>query len=81
MASMGRYQPAVERLSAAVKSDPDYIEARLALGDLLRQGGRPRESLPQYARVVTLAPGIGEARLGEAWPLSAWGGTARRAIG
>ena len=73
MASMGRYQPAVDQLSAAVKSDPDYVEAILALGDLLRQGGRPGESLPHYARIISIAPGIGEARLGRALALVSLG--------
>jgi tetratricopeptide (TPR) repeat protein len=73
MASMGRYDAAVEGLSAAVKSDPDYVEAMLALGDLLRQGGHPAESLPHYARIISIAPAFSDARLGQGLALVGMG--------
>ena len=36
LASVGQYQQAIDRLSAAVKYDPGYVEARLQLADALR---------------------------------------------
>jgi tetratricopeptide (TPR) repeat protein len=69
MASTGRYPAAIERLSTALKSEPDYVEARLLLADLLRQSGRPDDSLRHYARVIEINPRVAEARLGEALAL------------
>jgi tetratricopeptide (TPR) repeat protein len=69
MVSTGQYQRALERLSAAVKSDPDYVDARLLLADVLRHSGRPDESLRHYGVVIKIDPTIAEARLGEALAL------------
>jgi tetratricopeptide (TPR) repeat protein len=45
----------------------------LALGDLLRQGGRPAESLPHYARIISIAPAFSDARLGQGLALVSMG--------
>ena len=66
----GRRPEAIERLDAAVRHEPAYIEARLALAGLLRREGRFEEALLQYERVMEEgAPGdprIEEAPFGHA---------------
>jgi predicted Zn-dependent protease len=44
-----------------VKYQPDYLEARLGLAEALRVSGRLQESLPHFARIVELDPGLAEA--------------------
>ena len=65
----GRYQEAVEHLSSAVQYEPDYVEARLRLGELLRQTGRPEAALTQYAHVIAIDPRAAEAQYGYAMAL------------
>ena len=45
LASNGRGAEAVTHLSAAVKFNPNYLEARQALGDALSRAGRPEPAL------------------------------------
>jgi tetratricopeptide (TPR) repeat protein len=68
-ASAGHRQDAVTHLTAAVKFNPNYLEARQALGDALSRAGRPEAALAHYAEVVRLNPRAGEARLGYAMAL------------
>ena len=69
LASAGRGREAVAHLQAAVKFNPNYLEARQALGDGLSRAGRPEAALPQYAEVVRLNPRAAEARFGYAMAL------------
>jgi tetratricopeptide (TPR) repeat protein len=64
MASAGRGREAVTHLSAAVKFNANYLEARLALGDALSRAGRPQPALAEYAEVIRLNPRAAEARFG-----------------
>ena len=66
----GRHQEAAERFSAAVTSQPDYLEARLGLADALRVTGRAEESLPHYEEIVRTDPGFAEAWIGFAMALA-----------
>ena len=69
MASDGRLNEAVQRLSAAVKYNPNYAEALMALGDTLRRMGRFEASLKPYADVVRINPRAADARFGYAMAL------------
>ena len=69
-ASAGHRQEAVRHLTAAVKFNPNYLEARQALGDALSRAGRQEAALPHYAEVVRLNPRAAEARLGYAMALA-----------
>jgi tetratricopeptide (TPR) repeat protein len=69
MASAGRGREAVEHLSAAVKFNPNYLEARMGLGDALSRLGQPKAALPEYAEVVRLNPRAADARFGYAMAL------------
>jgi tetratricopeptide (TPR) repeat protein len=69
LASSGRSTQAIQRLSAAVKYNPNYVEALMALGDTLRQQGRFEASLKPYADVVRINPRAAEARFGYAMAL------------
>ena len=57
----GQHAGAIEHFAAAVKYQPNYLEARLALADALRSTGRLQESLAQFARIVELDPSLAEA--------------------
>jgi tetratricopeptide (TPR) repeat protein len=63
-ASAGHREAAVTHLTAAVKFNPNYLEARQALGDALCRAGKYEAALPHYAEVVRLNPRAGDARLG-----------------
>jgi tetratricopeptide (TPR) repeat protein len=69
LASAGRGREAVTHLQAAVKFNPNYLEARQGLGDALSRAGQPDASLAQYFEVVRLNPRAGEARFGYAMAL------------
>ena len=69
MASSSRLNEAVQRLSAAVKYNPNYAEALMALGDTLRRMGRFEASLKPYADVVRINPRAADARFGYAMAL------------
>jgi tetratricopeptide (TPR) repeat protein len=69
MLSSGRRQPGLEHLELAVKYQPNYTEARLALADALRRGGRAEASLAQYGEALTINPRLAQARLGYAMAL------------
>jgi tetratricopeptide (TPR) repeat protein len=68
-ASEGHTQEAVEHFSAAVRYQPNYVEAHLALGDAHRSLGRFAESLSSYRETVNLNPQAAAARFGYAMSL------------
>ena len=48
LASTGDTQPAVQHLLAAVQYQPNYVEAHMAVADVLRRTGRGEASLSHY---------------------------------
>ena len=68
-ASSGEMNQAIQRLTAAVKYNPNYAEALMALGDTLRRSGRIEASLKPYADVVRINPRSAEARFAYALAL------------
>ena len=68
-ASAGRGGDAIRLLTAAVKFNPNYLEARQALADALTRAGRLAPALAQYQEIVRLNPRAGEARFGYAMAL------------
>ena len=73
MASNGKNQDAIEHLSAAVKYQPNYVEAQLALADTWRRSGRADLSLAPYLEAVKINPRAAQARLGYAIALASLG--------
>ena len=69
LASSGEMNQAIQRLTAAVKYNPNYAEALMALGDTLRRSGRIEASLKPYADVVRINPRSAEARFAYALTL------------
>ena len=69
MMSSGRSQQGIEHLSAAVKYQPNYVEARLVLADALRRSRRAEASLVHYREAITMNPRLSQARLGYAMAL------------
>jgi tetratricopeptide (TPR) repeat protein len=69
MASKAQPKPAVEHLLAAVRYQPNYVEAHLALGDVLRRSGRGDASLEHYHDALAINPRQMVARLGYAMAL------------
>jgi tetratricopeptide (TPR) repeat protein len=69
MASSGQTNQGIQRLSAAVKYNPNYLEALMALGDTLRHSGRFDASLTPYADAVRINPRAAEARFAYAMAL------------
>jgi tetratricopeptide (TPR) repeat protein len=77
MASGGTWMAAVEHFSGAVRSQPNYVEARLALAEALRRGGRLQPSLAEYEEAVRINPRSVQGRVGYAMSLAALGRYAR----
>jgi tetratricopeptide (TPR) repeat protein len=71
--SNGRSQDAIEHFSAAVKYQPNYVEAQLALAEALRRAGRVEASLVPYKAAVAINPRATQARLGYAFALARLG--------
>ena len=69
MASKAQPKPAVEHLLAAVQYQPNYVEAHLALADVLRRSGRGESSLAHYHDAIAINPRQMVARLGYAMAL------------
>jgi tetratricopeptide (TPR) repeat protein len=68
---LGRqFDPAIARLAATLEAEPDFIPARLWLGQALEAAGRPAEAIAHYERVRQLAggspTGLGELARGYA---------------
>lgn len=68
-ATTGQSAEAIEHLTASVRFNPTYVEARIGLADALRRTGRVEASLPHYAEAVRLNPRAADARLGYAMGL------------
>jgi tetratricopeptide (TPR) repeat protein len=73
MGSSGKNHDAIEHLSAAVKYQPNYVEAQLALADTWRRSGRADLSLVPYLEAVRIDPRAAQARLGYAIALASLG--------
>jgi tetratricopeptide (TPR) repeat protein len=71
--SSDRGREAIEHFSAAVKFQPNYVEAQLALADALRRGGRAEASLRPYEEALRINPRASQARLGYAIALTQLG--------
>ncbi len=74
-----RLPEASECLDRAIRSDPRYLPARLALGELLLEEALPDRALPVLEEAVRLAPENGDAHFlrGIAWALLGEEGRAR----
>ena len=70
MASRGQMTPAIDHLTSAVSYNATYLEARLALADMLRAVGRVEASLPHYREAIALNPRAVEPRFGYAMALT-----------
>jgi tetratricopeptide (TPR) repeat protein len=73
LGSRGKSRDAIEHLSAAVKYQPNYVEAQLALADTWRRSGRADLSLGPYLEAVKINPRAAQARLGYAIALASLG--------
>ena len=62
----GEHQQAIESFSAAVESEPVYVDARLGLADALRRSGQLEPSLSEYEHILRIDPGAVKARFGYA---------------
>jgi tetratricopeptide (TPR) repeat protein len=69
MASRGREPVAIRHLSAAVRYQPSYAQAQLALGDALRRAGRFADALPVYEALIGIDPRATAGRFGYAMAL------------
>ena len=69
MASKGQIQPAVQHLLASVQYQPNYVEAHMAVADVLRRSGRGDASLTHYRDAIAINPRLTTARLGYAMAL------------
>lgn len=68
-AGAGSLDEAIRHLTASLRYNPDYVEARVALGDALRRGGQVETSLGHYADAVRVSPSATDARFGYAMAL------------
>jgi Tfp pilus assembly protein PilF len=59
----------IQELTAAIDSDPTYVPARVARGDVWRRQGRLQQSLDDYRVALTLDPAAVRATLGSAMAL------------
>ncbi len=64
--SGGRFNDGINRLTTAVRYQPDYGEAHMALADALRRVGRFDESTRHYTEVMRINPAAVEAPFGYA---------------
>jgi tetratricopeptide (TPR) repeat protein len=69
----GRSQDAIGRFTAALQSDPSFVEAHLQLAEALRATGRFQSSLAEYEATMRLDPRRTEARLGYAMAFAGMG--------
>jgi tetratricopeptide (TPR) repeat protein len=69
----GDHKTSVEHLAAAVKYQPNYVEAHLAYGDELRRVNDFAAALAEYQEAAKINPRSGPARLGYAIALGALG--------
>jgi tetratricopeptide (TPR) repeat protein len=67
--SQGRTTEGVSHLRAAVKYQPTYGEAHLALADALRRAGNPADALAHYNEAMAINPTSTPARFGQVMAL------------
>jgi tetratricopeptide (TPR) repeat protein len=68
-AGAGNVDLAARHLTSALRYNPNYLEARLALGDLQRRHGRFAESMKHYQEALRINSRVIAARLGYAMAL------------
>ncbi|TCP61612.1 Tfp pilus assembly protein PilF [Rhodovulum bhavnagarense] len=61
LARLGQTGPAQAAHEAAIRLDPDFVEARIGYGRFLSEHGEPARGVAQLRQAVTLAPGNGAA--------------------
>jgi len=66
MASGGRPEQALPHFDAAIRYQPNYIEAHLTMAEFLRRRNHPDAALAQYKATLALNPRQPQARLGYA---------------
>jgi tetratricopeptide (TPR) repeat protein len=54
---------AIEQFRAAVREDPDFVDAHIKLGNALARSGRLEEAVAEFTRALELAPDDRELRL------------------
>jgi len=54
----GHYFEATEKLKSAIKTDPDFVEAYLLLGDAARDQGEKEEAIHQYKKAIQINPDL-----------------------
>jgi tetratricopeptide (TPR) repeat protein len=69
LASSGELQPSVQHLLAAIQYQPNYVEAHMAVADVLRRSGQAEASLTHYRDAIAINPRQTVARLGYAMAL------------
>jgi tetratricopeptide (TPR) repeat protein len=69
LASNGELQPAIQHLLAAIQYQPNYVEAHMAVADVLRRSGQAEASLTHYRDAIAINPRQTVARLGYAMAL------------
>jgi tetratricopeptide (TPR) repeat protein len=67
--STGSVDTAIRHLTEALRHNPTYVEARLALGDVLRRHGRLQPAMTAYEETLRINPRSAEARFGYAMAL------------
>ena len=55
LAGAKQFDAALQQAQAAVALAPDAVQTQLAVGDILRELGRPHEARPRYERALELA--------------------------
>jgi tetratricopeptide (TPR) repeat protein len=68
-ASSGSVDTATRHLTEALRHNPAYVEARLALGDVQRRQGRLQPAMDTYQEALRINPRSAEARFGYAMAL------------
>ena len=68
-ASSGSVADAEKQLTSALQHNPNYLEARLALGDVRRRTGRFEQAMADYQEALGIDPRSAEARFGYAMAL------------
>ena len=64
-----QHQQAIESFSAALESEPGYVDARLGLANALRRSGQLERSLSEYERILKIDSGASR-RVSATWQRS-----------
>ena len=57
----GHLAEGIERIEAAIRMDPNFVQAHFARGAALLQTGRRAEAIAEYEKVLQLRPGDASA--------------------